>query len=210
MSRLHPYPFIYLRHGETDWNKENRLQGRTDVALNAKGIGQAEAARDALAHSGVTVIYHSPLARARRTAEIVNETLGLPMQSVDDLREASFGEMEGQITERGSGSWYEAWQSGYHTPAGAECFEAFVFRALTAINSCLQDAQARGARPLIVAHGGVYWAVRRGAGLTYEGPIANAMARLHLPTDGANGLKWRIEDLSSRSEPSRSEQGALA
>lgn len=181
MSALHPHPFIYLRHGETDWNRENRLQGGIDVSLNAKGVQQAEAARDVLAGSDVAVIYHSPLVRARYTAEIVNQTLGLPMLAVDDLREASFGEMEGLITERGSGSWYDAWRSGDHTPAGGESFEDFVLRALAAINYCLEDAQARRVKPLIVAHGGVYWAIRRGAGLAYEGPIANALARLHLP-----------------------------
>ncbi|MEL6921721.1 MAG: histidine phosphatase family protein [Pseudomonadota bacterium] len=75
------YPFFMLRHGETDWNREQRFQGRTDIALNALGRRQAAAYANILNDqnsdwSGWTFI-SSPLSRARRTMEIMREALGL-------------------------------------------------------------------------------------------------------------------------------------
>ena len=61
-----PAPFFFLRHGETDWNRERRLQGNIDVPLNATGLAQAEAAAKRLVGAGVATIVASPLARARR------------------------------------------------------------------------------------------------------------------------------------------------
>ncbi len=69
-------PFYYLRHGETDWNVDGRMQGHTDVPLNANGLAQAAMARDRLAGLEFATICTSPLSRARRTAEIVNEKHG--------------------------------------------------------------------------------------------------------------------------------------
>lgn len=57
--------FYYLRHGETDWNLARRIQGCSDIALNARGVAQAEAARDALRGCTIATICVSPLARAR-------------------------------------------------------------------------------------------------------------------------------------------------
>ncbi len=71
------HPFYFLRHGETDWNKEPRLQGMIDIHLNLRGEEQAELARQAAAGLGLKSIAVSSLGRARRTAEIVNRDLGL-------------------------------------------------------------------------------------------------------------------------------------
>ena len=67
--------FYYLRHGETDWNKEHRMQGATDVPLNATGVAQAHRAKEALRGRHVETICCSPLSRAYDTAMIVNEVL---------------------------------------------------------------------------------------------------------------------------------------
>jgi broad specificity phosphatase PhoE len=87
---------IYLaRHGETDWSLEKRMQGRTDIPLNATGEAQAEALAGALAGLKIDRIVSSPLKRAARTAEIIVNRLGLGANFDSGLAERSFGEAEG-------------------------------------------------------------------------------------------------------------------
>jgi uncharacterized phosphatase len=76
---LTPRPFIFLRHGETDWVRENRVQGQSDTMLNARGIEQAHGARERLRSTTINTICCSPLLRARMTADIINESLHLPL-----------------------------------------------------------------------------------------------------------------------------------
>lgn len=86
---------LLVRHGETDWNAEGRLQGHTDRPLNEHGRRQARALADRLAADDIDAIYTSDLARARETAEILGERLGLPVESDPDLRERNWGNWEG-------------------------------------------------------------------------------------------------------------------
>jgi probable phosphoglycerate mutase len=102
-----PRPVLYyIRHGETDWNALGKLQGAQDVPINTRGRAQAVQAGDILSelllrdrrdkHS--TPFVASPLGRARKTMELVRETLGLPPEAyaVDDrLREIGYGDWEG-------------------------------------------------------------------------------------------------------------------
>ncbi len=153
---LHTAPFYYLRHGETDWNREHRAQGHNDIPLNATGIAQAHAAKAPLARCEIATICTSPLARARHTAEIVNETLRRPLVVIDDLKECGYGVVEG--TARGG--WFKDWRAG-GIIEGAESFEGFMARALGGLNQAL----AHPGPVLIVAHAGVYWAIQRHARL---------------------------------------------
>jgi broad specificity phosphatase PhoE len=86
---------LLVRHGETDWNAESRLQGHTDRPLNDLGRRQAAQLAEALAGDGVAAIWSSDLARARETAEIVGARLGLSVQLDPDLREKNWGTWEG-------------------------------------------------------------------------------------------------------------------
>lgn len=88
-----------LRHGETDWNKEWRLQGGADIPLNDKGIAQAKEAAERYAGIPFDVVISSPLQRALNTARILAEPHGLSVQTDDRLREICFGELEGKSVE---------------------------------------------------------------------------------------------------------------
>jgi phosphoserine phosphatase len=83
---------IYLiRHGETDWNREGRLQGITDVPLNRVGLVQTRALSRHLKFAGVRYVVASPLRRARHSAHIVSDRSGWPLIVHDDLREIDHG-----------------------------------------------------------------------------------------------------------------------
>lgn len=92
---------LLVRHGETDWNAEGRLQGHTDRPLNPYGREQAKALAERLAGDGIGAVYASDLSRARETAEIVGRRLGLTVVIDPDLREKNWGSWEGLTgTER--------------------------------------------------------------------------------------------------------------
>ena len=107
MSRL-----ILARHGQSVSNAVRRFQGVQDVALSELGERQAAALGQALRHRRVAAVYTSPLERARRTAEIAVEGLGLSVTQVHELRELSLGDWEGQTVEEISrlpGDPYTQW-----------------------------------------------------------------------------------------------------
>jgi broad specificity phosphatase PhoE len=86
---------LLVRHGETDWNADGRLQGQTDRVLSDFGRRQAQELAGELAGEEIDAIYASDLARARQTAEIVAERVGLPVLLDADLREKDWGTWEG-------------------------------------------------------------------------------------------------------------------
>lgn len=151
---------LYLiRHGETDWNAARKIQGNTDVPLNAQGVRQAQtlAARLKTGDYGITKVYTSGLARARRTAEIVAAALDVPCETVDGLHEVCFGAWEG-------GTWEHAEQSnpdearrmtaGELTVCapGGETYAAMLTRVLTALK---RIAASEPGNVAVVTHGGV-------------------------------------------------------
>ncbi len=85
-----------IRHGETMWNREHRLQGRTDIPLNDAGLAGARIASEALRHIHFDHVFSSPLARAYKTAEIICQyRKDLTIETCDDIKEISFGIGEG-------------------------------------------------------------------------------------------------------------------
>ena len=180
---LQPVPFWFLRHGETDWNAQGLSQGSTDIPLNAVGLAQAKRAARTLEGSGIATVVASPLSRARVTAEIAAEALGLPVSFDDDLREVNFGEQEGQPM----GDWYDDWIAGTYTPERAESFPALLARAVSAVNRAL----SRPAPVLVVAHGALFRALRLSFGLEPNVRTPNALpVRCEPPAEG--GDAWTL------------------
>lgn len=87
--------YYFFRHGQTDWNLENRFQGHTDIPLNAHGFKQARELPPILENLGMNHIVSSDLLRAKETACVVAEALGLTLQLDPRLREAHLGQAQG-------------------------------------------------------------------------------------------------------------------
>ncbi|TWT09336.1 histidine phosphatase family protein [Planomicrobium sp. CPCC 101079] len=84
-----------VRHGETDWNTQGRLQGSMDIPLNANGIMQAKACGEHLKEASWDFVITSPLQRAKNTAEIINGKLDVPLIVMEEFMERHFGDAEG-------------------------------------------------------------------------------------------------------------------
>ena len=94
-----PLPIVLVRHGQTQWNAENRFRGRADIPLDDFGIRQAEAAATRLSKYPATAVYASPLQRTMMTARPVAEKLGLTVQPLDGLIDIDYGRWQGLSTE---------------------------------------------------------------------------------------------------------------
>jgi probable phosphoglycerate mutase len=186
---LHPVPFFFVRHGESTWNAERRVQGQTDVPLSEVGIAQAHAAATLIAGQPVGAIFASPLQRARRTAEIINATLGLSMTLIDGLMEARLGVLEGKVYEAGLGDWDRG-----IAPEGAETQEIFFARAMAAIGGVLAAWERRDAYPLIVAHGGIFRALQHHALRDSAWAVRNCCPVLVAPPE-RDGWPWTMAEL---------------
>lgn len=140
--------FICLvRHGETDWNVVRKIQGRTDIPLNEKGIIQAQYCKKYLSKFQWDVIVSSPLQRARQTAEIINTELRLPFIVMDEFIERHYGDVEGLTIEERSSMFPD-----FQCP-NQENFELVKNRVMEGINKLHQIYPNK--KTIVVAHGGV-------------------------------------------------------
>ena len=183
MDLLTPTGFWFIRHGETDWNAQNLSQGDIDIPLNATGRAQAQSAAALMRGHTLTTIVSSTLSRALDTAEAVSAVTGVPVQTDDGLRETKFGDQEGKPM----GDWYDDWIAGTYTPEGAETFAGLRARAIAAINR----ATAKPAPVLVVAHGGLFRAVRSAMGLKPNLRTPNAVPIFCQPP-GNTGEPWTL------------------
>ena len=177
--------FYFLRHGETDWNQAKRYQGQRDIPLNATGLAQAERAKDLLHGHPIATLCSSPLARARQTAEILNQVLKAPLIFMDELKECAYGELEGQLK---SGPEIDAqWRRGI-TPPGAETYDIFTARVLRGLATAL----GHPGPVLIVAHRAVFWPIERHCRIAGDDDLPNAHpVRLDPPKPGTEA--WRAK-----------------
>ena len=157
---------VAIRHGETAWNAESRLQGQLDIPLNALGRAQAATLAGALRDEGLVAVYASDLARAWQTAQALAGPLGLPLVADTALRERGFGLLEGLTYTEIDHRWPELgrrWRSrepGF-APEGGESLITFQARCV-AVASRLAAAHA-GQTIALVCHGGVLDCLYRAA-----------------------------------------------
>jgi len=152
---------LLVRHGETDWNRDQRFQGHADPPLNETGREQARTVANELAADRIDAIYTSDLARARETAELIAERAGVPFVLEPQLREVDVGEWQGltraELAQRfpeGMRDWHErghGWERG-------ETYEQLTERVLAALERIV--GRHPGERVVVVGHGGTIRAIR--------------------------------------------------
>ena len=157
---------LAIRHGETAWNVETRIQGQLDIALNANGWRQAQRLARALSGEALNAVYASDLQRAADTAQAVAARAGLALRTDAALRERGFGTFEGltwaeveQHHPEASRRWRQ--RDASFGPPGGETLIRFYERAVGALAAIA--ARHRGEHIAIVTHGGVLDALYRAA-----------------------------------------------
>ena len=181
-----------MRHGQTDWNIDFRLQGVTDIPLNETGLQQAQIAASVLKSDDWDFIASSPLTRARQTAEIVAAKLEIAEVAIQELLlERSFGEAEGMTHEE----WKRDFPDGM--PPGGESLAELRKRADLLLVEMLEVF--RGTRVLAISHGAL---IRKLLAMVSLGELPLAGQRLANTSltilVHENGT-WRIESYDPRS-----------
>ena len=166
----HDTNIILIRHGETAWNAERRLQGHIDIALNAEGQRQAEALAAAMAGEQLDAIVSSDLQRARQTAEALAAAMDMTVGTHQGLRERCYGGFEGLLyseIEQRFPRQFAAWQArdiDAVMPPGARVAESFrQFYQRTIATIVALGADYPGRTLALVAHGGVLECAYRAA-----------------------------------------------
>ncbi|MCK2089495.1 histidine phosphatase family protein [Thauera aromatica] len=148
-----------VRHGETAWNTERRLQGHIDVPLNGTGLAQAEAAARHLAGQGFAALYSSDLQRAHQTAAAIGRPHGLDAEPEHRLRERHYGLFQGLTYEEAEHRHpelyrrFKARETTLAFPEGGESLRDFADRVRAALTDIA--LRHRGEQVLVVTHGGV-------------------------------------------------------
>lgn len=183
---------VVVRHGETDWNVAQRIQGHTDIPLNATGRRQAAQAASVLAGEGLAAVYSSDLARAHETASAIAQAAGLAVVADAALRERAFGHFEGvpfRELEQRHPEQVRRWRDRDPDfgPAGGEVLRDFYARAVAA--ALRIAARHPGEAIALVAHGGVLDCLYRAAtGQALDAPrtwqLGNASINRLLAADG--------------------------
>jgi len=187
---------IAIRHGETAWNVDTRIQGHLDIPLNATGRWQAQRAAQALVDEPVAAIYASDLLRAYETAQAVGAALGVDIAKAEGLRERDFGafqghtfaEIEARLPEQAL-RWRKR-DPDFSPPDGGESLNRFRDRVM----ACVDQLAARHPGELItlVAHGGVMDVLYRAA----TGQGLQAPRTWDLGNAAINRLLWTPQGLN--------------
>lgn len=196
-----------VRHGETAWNAERRIQGQLDVPLSTTGHAQARAAANALAREDFSAIYSSDLARALHTAEASAHLLKLPIRKEVALRERHYGVLQtltyAEFERRHPNAYarFLAREEAFALPGGGESLRQFADR----VNRCLDEVVSAhpGGQVLIFTHGGVLDVLHRRA----SGRPLSAPRDFEIPNAGLN---WLEADNGQWTLLSWAERGHLA
>lgn len=187
----------FIRHGETDWNAEKRLQGHTDIELNARGRTQAAALPGAFADTPVDAVYSSDLKRARATAQPLADALGLDLRLRPVLRERNYGRCEGhtfaeiEVQFPDDAAAIRSRDPDYVSPGG-ESRRQHQKRVLDAVAGLV--AEHPGQTLVVVTHGGFLDVIHR----FWNGQPMTAPRDYPIPNGGLNWVsfadgRWTVE-----------------
>jgi probable phosphoglycerate mutase len=194
---MEPTRILAIRHGETAWNVDTRLQGHLDIPLNEVGLRQAQHLARALAgHDAIDAIYASDLSRARDTAQAIAQAFGHTVTTHAGLRERHFGAFQGRTfaeieTELPDHAWH--WRKRtpeWVPPGGGESLLMLNERIVRTVNELA--ARHCGQQMVLVAHGGVMDILYRAATrLELQAPRT-----WQLTNTAVNRLLWTPQGLS--------------
>lgn len=184
-----PTRIIALRHGETAWNVDTRIQGHLDIALNERGHWQAQQLARALADADIAAVYASDLSRAFETGRYLAQATGAPISPHPGLRERSFGRFEGRTFAQIEAELPEQalrWRKRdpHFAPEGGESLVQLYERVVSTCQS-LAAAHA-GEQIALVGHGGVMDVLYRAA----TGQDLQAPRTWELGNAAINRLLW--------------------
>ncbi|KAG2719860.1 hypothetical protein I3760_02G010800 [Carya illinoinensis] len=189
---------VVVRHGETEWNADGRIQGHLDVELNDSGRQQASAVADRLSREGkISVVYSSDLKRALETAQIIASCCGeLEVIKEPNLRERHLGDLQGLVLREAAKLSPEAYQalSNHKTdqeiPGGGESLDQLYGRCTSSLERI--GRKHKGERVVVVTHGGVVRSLYKRAcpNGRSRGKVLNTSVNiLHL----SDGDEWTIK-----------------
>ncbi|WP_068469744.1 histidine phosphatase family protein [Candidatus Protochlamydia phocaeensis] len=179
--KVHEKSFYFVRHGETDFNLRQILTSEEDVSLNERGIQQAKSIQLIIEKLPIKTICVSPLKRAQETKAILAERLACPTIIIENLRECS-----GDVWMRMTAG------EGMLIPASyCSDVEYFFRRTIQGIN----EALSYPGPVLIVAHGGIHWALCHHLSIQHEKKIGNCIP-VHFDANPLEG--WKATCLSAK------------
>lgn len=188
----------FVRHGETDWNIEQRMQGHIDLALNASGKAQAISVGHYFVGVQAAALYSSDLLRARQTAWPIAQALRLPMIPLSALRERHFGRCEGLTLQeiaarnKADAQAITSRDPDCAAPGGGESLRQHEERVLACIGN-LETAH-RGQTIVVVTHGGVLDVIySRALNLPPEAPRDYPIPNTGINWISIMGDQWTIE-----------------
>ena len=150
---------LFIRHGQTDWNKERKVQGLADIPLNEYGIYLAEKTAEGLKDEHIDICFTSPLVRARKTAKVVLRGRDVPIIDEDAIKEISFGEYEGVCIKgelKGDAIKFNKFftDTGAYIPAeGGESIEHLMKRTGAYLEKLYENEEYKDKTVLISTHG---------------------------------------------------------
>ncbi len=149
-----------IRHGETDWNRERKLQGQVDIPLNESGRRVARLTREGFPKEiQFDVCFSSPLSRAKETAQILLGDSSAPVIEDPRLKEMAFGIYEGQAFERGKSQIPDTFFDGfvkpetYVAPEKGESFQDLMERVRSFLSDLFESEEYKDKTVLLAAHG---------------------------------------------------------
>ena len=191
--------FCLVRHGETDWNAERRLQGHTDIDLNARGLAQAEQMARAIKRMGLAfdVLYTSDLQRAAKTAKAIEELFDTSAITEAGLRERHLGALQGLTTDEAPQLEPDLWRSHLSRNVteelrGGESIQQFADRISTTLEKIRE--QYLGKTVLLVSHGGaldMMYRIASNQPLHAEKAVAVPNASLNWISH--DGQSWKVD-----------------